>query len=344
MSWLVTGGAGYIGSHVVRAFLAEGIDAVVLDDLSSGRDAFVPDGVPFVAGTHPRRRAPRAHARRARRHRRRPRRRLQVRRRLGAAPAAHLRAERHGTAIAARRDGRTPASTASSSPPAPPSTARRTSTSSPRTPRSAPSRPTASRSSSASGCCATRASRPASPHVAALLQRRRLRRRRPLRHEPAQPLPARLRRAARRAAPRASTATTTRPRTAPACATTSTSPTSPPRTSPRPSGSTPASRSSRSYNLGSGDGVSVGEIMTRGRRGHRHRVHARDRARGAPATPPASSRPASSPPATSTGGCGTRLRRDGRERVGGPRAPPDRVDGRAVAPERSDACGASGAS
>lgn len=51
MSWLVTGGAGYIGSHVVRAFGEAGIGAVVLDDLSSGHAEFVPDGVPFVRGT-----------------------------------------------------------------------------------------------------------------------------------------------------------------------------------------------------------------------------------------------------------------------------------------------------
>lgn len=51
MAWLVTGGAGYIGAHVVRAFIAEGIDVVVLDNLSSGRDTFVPDGVPFVNGS-----------------------------------------------------------------------------------------------------------------------------------------------------------------------------------------------------------------------------------------------------------------------------------------------------
>ncbi|MDD9154234.1 UDP-glucose 4-epimerase GalE [Plantibacter flavus] len=51
MAWLVTGGAGYIGAHVVRAFQAEGIDVVVLDDLSSGHERFVPAGVPFVRGT-----------------------------------------------------------------------------------------------------------------------------------------------------------------------------------------------------------------------------------------------------------------------------------------------------
>lgn len=51
MAWLVTGGAGYIGSHVVRAFRASGIDAIVFDDLSTGRKEFVPDGVPFVQGS-----------------------------------------------------------------------------------------------------------------------------------------------------------------------------------------------------------------------------------------------------------------------------------------------------
>ncbi|MBN9215470.1 MAG: UDP-glucose 4-epimerase GalE [Microbacterium sp. SCN 70-200] len=51
MSWLVTGGAGYIGAHVVRALAAAGIDPVVVDDLSSGHAAFVPEGVPFVRGS-----------------------------------------------------------------------------------------------------------------------------------------------------------------------------------------------------------------------------------------------------------------------------------------------------
>ena len=51
MSWLVTGGAGYIGSHVVQALRDADIAPVVLDDLSSGFEQFVPEGVPLVKQT-----------------------------------------------------------------------------------------------------------------------------------------------------------------------------------------------------------------------------------------------------------------------------------------------------
>jgi UDP-glucose 4-epimerase len=50
MTWLVTGGAGYIGAHVVRAFGERGLDVVVVDDLSSGHRDFVPAEVAFVEG------------------------------------------------------------------------------------------------------------------------------------------------------------------------------------------------------------------------------------------------------------------------------------------------------
>ncbi|MFT4299841.1 MAG: UDP-glucose 4-epimerase GalE [Aeromicrobium sp.] len=48
MSIVVTGGAGYIGSHIVRSFQLAGLDCVVVDDLSSGHREFVPGEVPFV--------------------------------------------------------------------------------------------------------------------------------------------------------------------------------------------------------------------------------------------------------------------------------------------------------
>jgi UDP-glucose 4-epimerase len=51
MTWLITGGAGYIGAHVVRAMTQAGEQAVVYDDLSTGIAARVPDGVPLVVGS-----------------------------------------------------------------------------------------------------------------------------------------------------------------------------------------------------------------------------------------------------------------------------------------------------
>jgi UDP-glucose 4-epimerase len=50
MTWLVTGGAGYIGSHVVEAMRDAGEAVVVLDDLSSGDPGRVA-GVPTVVGS-----------------------------------------------------------------------------------------------------------------------------------------------------------------------------------------------------------------------------------------------------------------------------------------------------
>ncbi|WP_329560857.1 UDP-glucose 4-epimerase GalE [Streptomyces uncialis] len=51
MSWLVTGGAGYIGAHVVRALTEGGQRVVVYDDLSTGSRDRLPDGVPLVVGS-----------------------------------------------------------------------------------------------------------------------------------------------------------------------------------------------------------------------------------------------------------------------------------------------------
>ncbi|MFI1014908.1 UDP-glucose 4-epimerase GalE [Streptomyces sp. NPDC020965] len=50
MSWLITGGAGYIGAHVVRAMVGAGEQVVVVDDLSSGVGERLPEGVPLVSG------------------------------------------------------------------------------------------------------------------------------------------------------------------------------------------------------------------------------------------------------------------------------------------------------
>ena len=46
--YLVTGGAGYVGSHVVRALVDRGDAVVVLDNLRQGHPAAVPDGVPLI--------------------------------------------------------------------------------------------------------------------------------------------------------------------------------------------------------------------------------------------------------------------------------------------------------
>jgi UDP-glucose 4-epimerase len=50
MTVLVTGGAGYIGSHMVHALAEAGESVVVVDNLSTGFSAFLPEGVPLFIG------------------------------------------------------------------------------------------------------------------------------------------------------------------------------------------------------------------------------------------------------------------------------------------------------
>ncbi|MFJ6855761.1 UDP-glucose 4-epimerase GalE [Streptomyces sp. NPDC091271] len=51
MTWLITGGAGYIGTHVVKAMMRAGEQVVVLDDLSTGIEARLPADVALVRGS-----------------------------------------------------------------------------------------------------------------------------------------------------------------------------------------------------------------------------------------------------------------------------------------------------
>ena len=50
MTVLVTGGAGYIGSHMVHALVEAGESVVVIDNLSTGFSASLPEGVPLFIG------------------------------------------------------------------------------------------------------------------------------------------------------------------------------------------------------------------------------------------------------------------------------------------------------
>ncbi|MDR2005922.1 MAG: NAD-dependent epimerase/dehydratase family protein [Acidaminococcales bacterium] len=48
MKILITGGAGFIGSHVARLLLREQVETVVIDNLNTGLAENVPDGVKFI--------------------------------------------------------------------------------------------------------------------------------------------------------------------------------------------------------------------------------------------------------------------------------------------------------
>lgn len=50
MKILVTGGAGFIGSHVAECYLKNGFDVIILDNLSSGSKAYLPKGAVFYEG------------------------------------------------------------------------------------------------------------------------------------------------------------------------------------------------------------------------------------------------------------------------------------------------------
>ncbi len=47
MRTLLTGGAGFIGSHVAEQLLARGHEVAIVDDLSTGKRENVPEGIPF---------------------------------------------------------------------------------------------------------------------------------------------------------------------------------------------------------------------------------------------------------------------------------------------------------
>jgi len=50
MKYLVTGGAGFIGSTLATKLLEEGHEVIIVDDLSSGRKSNIPKGAEFIKG------------------------------------------------------------------------------------------------------------------------------------------------------------------------------------------------------------------------------------------------------------------------------------------------------
>ena len=175
-TWLLTGGAGYIGAHVLRALRAAGHDAVVLDDLSTGPPR-APARRRRAAAHEPARPGPARGADRSRR---------TARRRRGGAPRREEVGARVGrgsrctttstTSVAPSRCcGPRPrrGSGGSCTPRARRSTARPARTRSPRTTRRCRRARTARPSSRGSGRCAATPRRGAALGGAAVLQRGR---------------------------------------------------------------------------------------------------------------------------------------------------------------------------
>ena len=48
---LITGGAGFIGSHVARHCLKAGHEVIIIDDLSGGFEDYIPEGATFIKGS-----------------------------------------------------------------------------------------------------------------------------------------------------------------------------------------------------------------------------------------------------------------------------------------------------
>ena len=48
MRILLTGGAGYIGSHVLLSILRDNHEVYVIDDLSTGNEHLIPDNIEFL--------------------------------------------------------------------------------------------------------------------------------------------------------------------------------------------------------------------------------------------------------------------------------------------------------
>ena len=263
MTWLITGGAGYIGAHVARAMTAAGERVVVLDDLSVGRRRAAARRTSrwCAARSLDRELLDRTlaeHAVTGVVH-------LAAKKQVGESveqPLRYYRENVHGLTVLLE------AVVAAGVAPLPLLLLgrrlrhARTWTSSPRTPRARRSTRTARPSSPASGWCG----RPGRAHgivhgLSALLQRggRRASRSWPT---PACSTSSRCSSTGSPAArPRGSSATTIRPRTAPASGTTSMSRTWPTPISRRPAGSpSRTAPGDLTVNIGRGEGVSVREL------------------------------------------------------------------------------------